>query len=121
MANRAEGIAIEGLDEVIKMLDKLEIDDTQETRLLNKCKPIIEDIKSNQKVLTGRQLEGWKGSIKRLDGKKCFVIDNDDFTWIFENWGTSFAKHNIGYADRAVDSNIDKIAQEMIKEIEAML
>ena len=59
--------------------------------------------------------------MKKIDGKKHFVVSNDDFTWIFENWGTSFAKHNIGYVDRAIDSKIDEVKRAMIEVIELII
>lgn len=121
MGNRADGISISGLDDVVNMLENMEIDDFKETMLLNECKPFIGEIKSNQTILTGSQYEGWRGSVKKIDGKKHFVVSNDDFTWIFENWGTSFSKHNVGYVDRAIDSKIDEVKKSMIKVIETEL
>ena len=121
MGNRADGIAITGLDEVVDMLKNMEIDDDTETMLLNECKPFTEEIKANQTVLTGSQFEGWRGSVRKMDGEKYFVISNDDFSWIFENYGTSISKHNVGYVDRAIDSKIDEVKKSMIKVIETEL
>ena len=121
MGNRADGIAITGLDEVVDMLKNMEIDDYTETMLLNECKPFTEEIKANQTVLTGSQFEGWRGSVRKMDSEKYFVISNDDFSWIFENYGTSISKHNVGYVDRAIDSKIDEGKKSMIKVIETEL
>ncbi|MDI9215999.1 HK97-gp10 family putative phage morphogenesis protein [Clostridium tertium] len=121
MGNRANGITIEGLDDVIKMLENIEIDDFKETMLLNECKTLTKEIKDNQKVLTGSQYKGWRGSVRKIEGKKHFVISNDDFSWIFENFGTSKAKHNVGYVDRAISSKIDEVKQSMIEVIEREL
>ena len=89
--------------------------------LLNECKSFMEEIKANQTVLTGSQFEGWRGSVRKIDGEKHFVISNDDFSWIFENYGTSISKHNVGYVDRAIDSKIDEVKKSMIKVIETEL
>ena len=121
MGNRADGITITGLDEVIDIVKNMEIDDYTETMLLNECKSFTEEIKANQTVLTGSQFEGWRGSVRKMDGEKHFVISNDDFSWIFENYGTSISKHNVGYVDRAIDSKIDEVKKSMIKVIETEL
>lgn len=121
MGNRADGITIIGLDEVIDIVKNMEIDDFKETRLLNECKPFTEEVKANQTVLTGSQFEGWRGSVRKIDGEKHFVISNDDFSWIFENYGTSISKHNVGYVDRAIDSKFDEVKKSMIKVIETEL
>lgn len=121
MGNRADGISMDGFDKAVNMLEGMIIDDFKETELLKKCKPITEEIKANQTVLTGSQYEGWRDSVKKIDGNKNFVISNDDFSWVFENFGTSISKHNIGYVDRAVNSKIDEVTESMIEFIEEQI
>lgn len=121
MGNRADGISMDGFDKAVNMLEGMIIDDFKETELLKKCKPITEEIKANQTVLTGSQYEGWHDSVKKIDGNKNFVISNDDFSWIFENYGTSISKHNIGYADRAIDSKMEEVKEAMVEFIEEQI
>lgn len=115
------GITTTGFDEAIKMLENMQIDDFMENKLLNQCKPFVEEIKKNQKIRTGSQYKGWKGSVRKIDGAKNFIISNDDFSYIFEEWGTSISKHNTGYVERAINSKIEEVKNSMIDVIESEL
>ena len=53
MGNRADGITITGLNEVIDIVKNMEIDDYTETMLLNECKPFTEEIKANHNLRGG--------------------------------------------------------------------
>ena len=114
-------IEVSGLDKVLKQLENIELDDALEGELLKECKVIFDEIVEQQPVDTGSQKRGWKGRIKRIDGKKTYVISNKNTFWVFEEYGTSFANHtNVGFIARAIENNIDEVADRMEKKIKEL-
>ena len=114
-------IEVTGLDKVLKQLENIELDEALEGELLKECKIIFDEIVEQQPVDTGSQKRGWKGRIKKIDGKKTYVISNKNKFWVFEEYGTSFANHtNVGFIARAIENNIDKVADRMEKKIKEL-
>ena len=113
-------IEVKGLDKVLEQLKDVEIDEALESELLKECKVFLEEIKANQTVRTGSQKKGWKGSIKRYEGKKAYVISNKNKFFVFEEYGTSFAKHNVGYIERSIDGKVEEVTEAMMRIIERL-
>ena len=114
-------IEVTGLDKVLEKLENIELDDALESELLKECKVIFDEIVEQQPVDTGSQKRGWKARIKRIDGKKTYVISNKNTFWVFSEYGTSFANHtNVGFVARAIENNIDEVADRMEKKIKEL-
>ena len=114
-------IEVSGLDKVLKQLEDVVLDEVLEGELLKECKVIFNEIVEQQPVDKGSQKKGWKGRIKKIDGKKTYVISNKDRYWIFSEYGTSFANHtNVGFVARAIENNIDEVADRMKKKIKEL-
>ena len=114
-------IEVSGLDKVLEQLENVVLDEALESDLLKECKVIFDEIVEQQPVDTGKQKKGWKGRIRRIDGKKTYVISNKDKFWVFSEYGTSFANHtNVGFIARAIENNIDKVAENMEKKIKEL-
>ena len=111
-------IQVSGLEEVIEKLDNANLTEELERELLTYCDIILDEIVQEQPVLTGSQKRGWSGKIKRLDGKRVYVISCSDWTYMFSEYGTSFANHKkVGYVARAIENNIEEVRNKMLDRI----
>ncbi|WP_096635853.1 HK97-gp10 family putative phage morphogenesis protein [Clostridium cochlearium] len=113
----ADGIEIEGMEEFTDMLQDMTLDEADEKKAMrNAIKPIAEEIEKNTTKRTGK-LAKLSKTVKREGLGTVGIIRTKQFYDIFEEFGTSNGKHNIGYFSNSVDNTTDKALEILAKEL----
>lgn len=113
----ANGIELEGMEEFTDMLVDMTLDEADEKKAIREAiKPIAEEIEKNTTKRTGK-LSKLSKTVKRDGLATVGIIKTKTFYDIFEEFGTSNGKHNIGYFDRSVKNTEDKALEILAKEL----
>ncbi|MGO5075189.1 HK97-gp10 family putative phage morphogenesis protein [Clostridium sporogenes] len=113
----ADGIEIEGMEEFTDMLQHMTIDEADEKKAVREAiKPIADEIEKNTTKRSGK-LAKVKEKVKKEGLATVGEVKTKEFYDIFEEFGASMAKHNIGYFDRSVKNTEDKALSILAKEL----
>ncbi|ACA54338.1 hypothetical protein FDC45_14980 [Clostridium botulinum] len=113
----ANGIEIEGMEEFTDFLKDMSINESDEKKAVREAiKPIAQEIEKNTTKRTGK-LSKLSKTVKREGLGTVGIIKTKAFYDIFEEFGTSTAKHNVGYFDRSVKNTEDKALGILAKEL----
>lgn len=111
------GIEIEGLDEFTNMLENMTIDEADEKKAMrNAIKPIAEEIEKNTPKRTGR-LAKLSKTVKKEGFATVGIVRTKVFYDIFQEFGTSKQKKNVGYFDRSVKNVENEALNILSKEL----
>lgn len=111
------GIEIEGMEEFTDMLSDMTIDETDEKKAMREAiKPIAEEIEKNTTKRSGK-LSKISKTVKKEGLATVGIVKTKQFYDIFEEFGTSMSKHNVGYFDRSVKNTEDKAINILAKEL----
>lgn len=113
-------IEIEGMEEFAAMLDGMTITQADEKKAMRKALvPIAEKIEENTPRRSGK-LAKLSKTVKKDDFATVGTVKTTAWWDIFQEFGTSKQKANVGYFDRAVkESNADAVgilASELLKK-----
>lgn len=114
----SNGIEIEGMEEFTDFLEDMTIDEANERKAMRSAiKPIGEEVEKNSPV-------GYTGKLKRIsktvkkDGLATVgIVRTKVFYDIFQEFGTSKQKKNVGYFERSVKNTEDKALSILAKEL----
>lgn len=112
------GIEIDGLDEFQEMLEDMILTEADERKSMRKAIQVVAEQveKDSPKGETGK-LSKVKTSVKK-DGLGIVGEVKSGAYWdIFQEFGTSKQKANVGYFDRAVTSTQDEALEILISEL----
>ncbi|AJA42864.1 hypothetical protein DP125_13640 [Clostridium tetani] len=113
----ADGIEIEGMEEFADMLENMTIDEADEKKAMREAiKPIADEIEKNTKKRSGK-LSKLSKTVKKEGLGTVGIVRTKAFYDIFEEFGTSHAKHNVGYFDRSVKNTEDNAIEILSKEL----
>lgn len=109
---------IEGFEDIFDMLDEMETTEQDKRRALNKAGDILKNsIEPSLSKRTGKLQKSVKKNIKRFDGEIGVMVHAGKFYDVFEEFGTSFASHNVGAFEKAVDNVAEEVVETVIKEL----
>lgn len=112
------GIEIDGLDEFQEMLEEMTLTEADERSSMRKAiKVIAEQVEKDTPVGETGQLSKIKTSVKKDGLGIVGVVKSGSYYSIFQEFGTSYQKANVGYFDRAVTSTQDEALSILIKEL----
>lgn len=111
-------IIIEGLDDLFEMFDDMEISESKQRKALNIGGDIIkESMEDNApEGETGKLKNTIKKTIKNKNGDLSCIIKSTRFYDVFTEYGTSVAKHDVGWVERAV-KDVENEAVKAIKDV----
>jgi HK97 gp10 family phage protein len=99
-------------------IENMEISDKKKRKALNKCGDIlIEGIKPVTPKRTGRLREGMRKQVKKTDEGMSVIVSTSSFYDIFQEYGTSRDKSNVGFFGNAVSKVADKAVNAVIEEL----
>lgn len=97
-----DGIRIEGLEEIESFLQEVTISEEDERRAIRaSLKPMAQEIENNTTKKSGK-LSKLTTTVKKEGLGTVGTIKTKRFYDIFEEFGASGKKHNIGYFERSV-------------------
>lgn len=109
---------INGFDDIFEELKNMEISDIKKKRALNAGGDILEEgIRPNLPKRTGKYQRSTKKQIKRLDEGLSVIVKSAAWWDIFQEYGTSRSKKNVGSFEKGVNQSADKAVQAIIKEL----
>lgn len=111
-------IEIEGLDEVMSMFEDMNITEEDERKALNNSTKGLEKSleSSTPKGKTGK-LRKIKKSTKREGLGYTRTLSLGAFWDIFQEFGTSQQKRNVGFFERTVRQNENEVVDTLVKEL----
>lgn len=116
----ADGIKTEGIDELIISLENADITENQERAILKKAiEPAIKALERDTPKGQSGKLEKIKAIIKKDGFATTATLKAGAFWGMFQEFGTSRSKKNIGYFHRSIKNTenevIDRISKDLLK------
>lgn len=112
-----DGIEIEGLEEFTEMLEGMTLTEEDERKALRLAiKPIADEIEKNTTKKSGK-LSKVSKTVKKEGLATVGAVKTKQFYDIFEEFGASDNKHNIGYFERSVKNTEDTAVSILAKEL----
>jgi HK97 gp10 family phage protein len=114
----ADGIEVEGMDEFTDMLKDMTIDEADEKKAMrNAIKPIADEVERNSPVGYTGKLKKISKTVKKEGLATAGIVRTKVFYDIFQEFGTSQQKKNVGYFDRSVKNTEDEAVEILAKEL----
>jgi HK97 gp10 family phage protein len=111
-------IHIVGIDDFFDELKNMEISDAKKRRALKKCGDILIDgIEPSVPKRTGRLRKGLKKTIKKTDEGMSVIVSTSSFYDVFQEFGTSQDKSNVGFFEKAVRAKQSEAVSAVIEEL----
>lgn len=113
----ADGVTMEGFDELFDMFEDMEISEQKERKALKAGGEVLfKSVQDNAPTDRGKLKKSIKKSIKRYDGDLSCEIKVNSFYGSFTEFGTSQDKSHIGWFEKAIKDAEDE-AIERVKEV----
>jgi len=114
------GIEIDGFDDLEEILKGMTITEQDEKRAMRKAlKPIADGVEKDTPERTGKLKRTLKTTVKREDLAIVGIIRFGAFWDVFQEFGTSKSKKNVGFFERSVNKSekkaIEILANELLK------
>lgn len=111
-------LELSGFDDLIEEIEKLDISEAKERKILKAGGEIIEKaMKDSVAVDTGKSKKSIKSSIKNTDEGLASVTKVGEWYYTFPEWGTSKSKKNVGRIEKAINNIEDKIYSTVEREV----
>lgn len=118
----ANGLDIEGLDDLVDFLDDMEISEQLERKTLNVMGDIaLENIKENTPVgETGGLKNSFKKTVRKGENGFEVIVGSDKWYAGFVDWGTSKDRSNVYFMEKAVEEVEDEILDAALESLEVL-
>ena len=114
----ADGIEVEGMEEFTDMLADMTIDEADEKKAMREAiKPIADEVERNSPVGYTGKLKKISKTVKKEGLATVGIVRTKVFYDIFQEFGTSKQKKNVGYFDRSVKNTEDEAVEILAKEL----
>lgn len=112
-------IQVSGFENIESMIQNMTLSDAEEKKIMKGAiEPIFEEVKSNTPVgKTKKMQEGVKLQVRREDMAIVGKIILLDWSSMFQEFGTSQQKHHVGFFERSVNSNTDKVVNFLAERL----
>jgi HK97 gp10 family phage protein len=109
---------VDGFDDFFDEITDMEISDTKKKKALKAVgNVLIDGIEPNLPKKTGRYRKGLKQSIRQTEEGMSVIVTSNKFYDMFQEYGTSKQKANVGSFEKGVTQSADKAVQTAIKEL----
>ncbi len=116
--NRGAGIELEGFDELEKYIEDMTLTDSDKTKAMRAAiTPIAEEVEKNTPVRTGALKKSIKTQVKKEDMTTVGVVRMGEYYDIFQEFGTSQQKANVGFFERSINKTQDKAIGILTEEL----
>lgn len=113
-----DGIELEGMEEFTDMLVDMTIDESDEKKAMKKAiEPIYQEAYVNAPQRTGKLKKGIKKQVRKEDLATVGIIKLGVFYSMFNEFGTSKSKKNIGFFERSVEKSKGEALKILAKEL----
>lgn len=114
----ANSIEIVGLDDFFDEIKNMEISDSKKRKALNKCGDILlEGIEPSAPKRTGKLRKGLKKQVRKTDEGMSVIVSTSSFYDVFQEFGTSQSKKNVGFFEKGVRSKENEAVRTVIEEL----
>lgn len=109
---------IDGFDDFFDEIKNMEISDTKKRKALRTVGDVlIKGIEPNLPKRTGGYRKELKKRITQTDEGMSVIVNSSKFYDIFQEFGTSQQKSNVGSFEKGVNQSADKAVETAIKEL----
>lgn len=109
---------IKGFDDFFDKIKDMEISDIKKRRALRGAgEVLIKGIEPNLPKRTGGYRKELKQKIKQTDEGMSVIVSSSKFYDIFQEYGTSQQKANVGSFAKGVNQSADKAVETVVKEL----
>lgn len=113
-----DGIVIDGFDDLEELLQQMTISETDEKNAMKKAlEPISNEIEKNTPEGNTKRLKRLKIQVKKEDLATVGIVKTTAFYDIFQEFGTSQQKSNVGYFERSVRSKENEAVSILFKNL----
>lgn len=114
------GIEIDGMEELQNLLQDMSLSEADEKKAMKKAiTPVSNEVQRNTPYRTGRLKKSVKATVKKEGFATVGIVRTGQFYDIFEEYGTSKSKKNVGFFERSVNKTqneaISILANELLK------
>jgi HK97 gp10 family phage protein len=104
-------IEVTGFEDIESIIQDMTLSDVEEKKIMKAAiQPTFEEVKSNTPVGdTKKMQESVKSQVTREDMGIVGKIIINDWATMFQEFGTSSQKHNVGFFERSVNSTTDEV------------
>ncbi|NFB32660.1 hypothetical protein EXN65_20030 [Clostridium botulinum] len=114
----SNGIEIEGMEEFKDMLEDMTLDEASERKAVRLAiEPIADEVEKNSPVGYAGKLKRISKTVKKDGFATIGTVKTKVFYDLFQEFGTSQQKKNVGYFERSVKSTEDKAVGILAKEL----
>jgi HK97 gp10 family phage protein len=114
----SDGIEIEGFEGLEDLLQQMTISESDEKNAMKKAlEPVAKEIESNSPLGNSGRLKRLKIQVKKKDLATIGIIKTTAFYDIFQEFGTSQQKNNVGYFERSVRSKENEAISILFKNL----
>lgn len=114
----ANGIELEGMEEFTDFLQGMTIDEDDEKKAVRQAiKPIADEIEKNTPEGNTKRLKKISKTVKKDGFATIGIVRTKAFYDLFQEFGTSQQKANVGYFDRSVKNTEDEALKILAKEL----
>lgn len=108
-------IEISGFEDVEDILQDMSLSDSDKRKIMREAiQPAKETVINNTPVgKTKKMKEGVKDTVTKEDMAIVGKIIMSDWRTIFQEFGTSQQKHNVGFFDRSINETTDKVVSNL--------
>lgn len=111
-------IEIDGFEELEEMLQEMNIDEKDEKKAVKCAIDIIADeIEKNTPKRTERLKKSLKRTVKKEEFATVGIVRFGAFWDVFQEFGTSKDKKNVGFFEKSVNRTKDKAIETLAKEL----
>lgn len=112
------GIEIEGFEELEKYVQDMTLSEGDKRSAMKLAiKPIEEEVRKDTPVKSKKLQESIKSQVKKEDFAVAGVVKMGKFYDIFQEFGTSQQKKNVGFFERAVNKSQGKAIEILSREL----
>lgn len=112
-----DNIELEGMDSLTDLFKDMTLTEENKKQAMQKAIKVVKnEISKNTTKRTGR-LSKLSATVKQEDFATVGIVKTKRFYDIFEEFGTSNAKHNVGYFDKSVRNKENEAVHILYDEL----
>lgn len=114
----SDGIELEGMEEFADFLQDMTIDEADEKKAMREAiKPIANEVEKNTPVGNTGKLKKISKTVKKEGLATVGIVRTKAFYDLFQEFGTSQQKSNIGYFERSVENTKNEALSILTREL----
>ena len=111
-------IELTGFEELEAELQKMTITKADERKAMKiAIEPVAKELKANTPIGHTKRLSNVKATVKQEEFSTVGIVRSEAFYDVFQEYGTSYQKANVGYFDKSISSTQDKAVEILAKTL----